>query len=143
MRQYISIIVACLALVVCAQDNGRSKWATDMLETKHKMLIEQVAITAAQQEQFMPLYEAMEKEIYQTNREARAQAAALSKKKNATDAEYEQVATALSNVKVKEGEIEAKYFAKFTKILSKKQLFLLKQAEANFTRSLLQQRRNK
>ncbi len=134
-------MLAMVAITATAQD--RNKWAKDMLETKHKMLIEQVGLDKAQQEEFMPLYEAMEKEIYQTNREARTLAATVSKKANATDAEYLQAAEAMSKAKVREGEIEATYFVKFTKILSKKQLFLLKQAEANFTRTLLQKRNNK
>lgn len=130
-----------LALTMSAQGN---KWAQEMLEAKHKMLIEQVELTEAQQKQFMPVYEEMEREIYQTNKAARSLAATVAKKGNAaTEADYQQAAEALSNAKVKEGEIEAKYFAKFTKILSKKQLFLLKQAENNFTRSMLQQRRTK
>ena len=141
MKKFIIIMLAIVAITATAQD--RNKWAKEMLETKHKMLIEQVGLDKAQQEEFMPLYEAMEKEIYQTNREARTLAATVSKKANATDAEYLQAAEAMSKAKVREGEIEAAYFAKFTKILSKKQLFLLKQAEANFTRTLLQKRNNK
>ena len=54
-----------------------------------------------------------------------------------------QAAEALSNAKVREGEIEAKYFAKFTKILSKRQLFLLKKAENDFARNMLQGRKKK
>lgn len=141
MKHCLLILLATVALVATAQGN---KWAQEMLEAKHKMLIEQVELTDAQQKAFMPVYEEMEKEIYQTNRGARQLAATVAKKGNAaTEAEYQQAAEALSNAKVKEGEIEAKYFAKFTKILSKKQLFLLKQAENNFTRSMLQKRPNK
>ena len=136
MKKYVFLLLALVALTATAQD--RNKWAKEMLENKHKMLIEQVGLTQAQQEQFMPVYEEMEKEIYQTNRTARTLAASVAKKTNATDAEYQQAAEALSSAKVKEGEIEAKYFAKFSKMLSKKQLFLLKQAENNFTRTMLQ-----
>ena len=91
----------------------------------------------------MPLYEAMEKEIFQTNRDARSLARNVEKKKNPSDADYMQAAEALSNAKVREGEIEAKYFAKFTKILSKRQLFLLKKAENDFARNMLQGRKKK
>jgi hypothetical protein len=42
---------------------------------------------------------------------------------------------------MREGEIEAKYFEKFSKIRSKKQLFLLKQAEGKFTREMLKKRK--
>ena len=43
----------------------------------------------------------------------------------------------MANVKAKEGEIENKYFEKYAKILTKKQLFLLKQAEVKFTRQMV------
>ncbi|MBQ4368080.1 MAG: hypothetical protein II786_08355 [Muribaculaceae bacterium] len=133
----LSVIALTAVIGAAAQNNGKSKWASEMLEAKHRMIIEEVQLTMTQQEQFMPLYEAMEKEIYQTNVEARNLATNIAKKSNPTDSEYLQAATALSNAKVKEGEIEAKYFKEFTKMLTKKQMFQLKQAEAKFTRSML------
>jgi len=142
MKRYLLALLVMVSLVASAQ--GNKKWAQEMLDAKHKMLIEQVELTDAQQKSFMPVYEEMEKEIYQTNRSARQLAASVAKKgAQATEAEYQQAAEALSNAKVHEGEIEAKYFAKFAKMLSKKQLFLLKQAENNFTRTMLQKRPNK
>ena len=141
MKKSIAFILIILAtLTANAQD--RSKWVNEMLEAKHKMLIEEVGLTPTQQEQFMPLYEAMEKEIYTTNRDARTLAASVEKKKAPTDSEYKQAAEALSRVKVREGEIEAKYFEKFSKILSKRQLFLLKQTENKFTRNMLRGRKH-
>ena len=54
-----------------------------------------------------------------------------------SDTEYEAAATAMAKVRQEEGEIEMEYFAKFEKILTKKQLFLLKRAENKFTQSIL------
>ena len=82
-------------------------------------------------------FDTYEKEIYKTNRDARTLAANVEKKKSASDSEYFQAAEALSRAKIREGEIEAKYFPKFAKILSKKQMFLLKQAEVKFTRTMI------
>ena len=132
-------MIAVVATTAAAQD--RSKWTNEMLEAKHNMIAEQVGLTPSQKERFMPLYEAMEKEIYQTNRDARALAGNVGKKANPTDAEYLQAAEAMSNAKVREGEIEKKYFEKFSAILSNRQLFLLKQTEANFTREMLRGRK--
>lgn len=141
MKKSIAFILIIVAtLTANAQD--RSKWVNEMLEAKHQMLIEEVGLTPTQQEQFMPLYEAMEKEIYTTNRDARTLAASVEKKKAPSDSEYKQAAEALSRVKVREGEIEAKYFEKFSKILSKRQLFLLKQTENKFTRNMLRGRKH-
>lgn len=145
MKRFVSILIVLLALTatVSAQGNNRSKFSSDMYQAKHEMIIREVGLTQTQQKQFMPLYEQMEREIYQVNRNARALAAEVERKKNPTDRDYEAAASALSNTRVQEGEIEAKYFEKFSKILSKKQLFLLKQAEAKFTREMLSKKKGK
>ena len=145
MKRLVSILIALLVFAgaVTAQNKGRSKFATDMYQAKHEMIIEELGLTPTQQKQFMPLYEQMEREIYQVNRNARALAAEVEKKKNPSDRDYEAAASALSNTRVQEGDIEAKYFEKFSKILSKKQLFQLKQAERKFTQEMLSKKRKK
>lgn len=142
MKKFVSILILVLAITTTATaQNSRTKFQTDMYQAKHEMIIEEVGLTMTQQKQFMPLYEQMEREIYEVNRNARALANEVEKKKNPSDRDYEAAASALSNTRMREGEIEAKYFDKFSKILSKKQLFLLKQAEAKFTREMLKKRK--
>ena len=144
MKKIISILVLVLAITASASaQNGRTKFASDMYQAKHEMIIQELGLTQTQQKQFMPLYEQMEREVYEVNRNARALASEVEKKKNPTDRDYEAAASALSNTRMREGEIEAKYFEKFSKILSKKQLFQLKQAEAKFTRQMLAKKKNK
>jgi Spy/CpxP family protein refolding chaperone len=144
MKKVLSIIILTLAIVASASaQNGRTKFATDMYQAKHEMIIEQLGLTQTQQKQFMPLYEQMEREIYQVNRNARALASEVEKKSNPSDRDYEAAASALSNTRMREGEIEAKYFDKFSKILSKKQLFQLKQAEVKFTREMLSKKKGR
>ena len=143
MKKWITILIAALVMTsaATAQSNGRTKFAADMYQAKHELIIQELGLTPTQQKQFMPLYEQMEREIYQVNRNARALAAEVEKKKNPSDRDYEIAASALSNTRVQEGEIEAKYYEKFTKILTKKQLFQLKQAEGKFTREMLSKKR--
>jgi Spy/CpxP family protein refolding chaperone len=136
------LFALAITLVSSAQ-NSRTKFASDMYQAKHEMIIEELGLTPTQQKQFMPLYEQMEREIYQVNRNARALANEVEKKKNPSDRDYEAAASALSNTRIQEGDIEAKYFEKFSKILTKKQLFQLKQAEGKFTREMLSKKRNK
>ena len=139
----ISILVLSIAATAMAQQNGRTKFASDMYQAKHEMIIQELGLTMTQQKQFMPLYEQMEREIYQVNRNARALAREVEKKKNPSDRDYEAAASALSRTRIQEGEIEAKYFEKFSKILSKKQLFQLKQAEVKFTREMISKKKGK
>lgn len=144
MKKIVSILLFALAItLVSSAQNSRTKFASDMYQAKHEMIIEELGLTPTQQKQFMPLYEQMEREIYQVNRNARALANEVEKKKNPSDRDYEAAASALSNTRIQEGDIEAKYFEKFSKILTKKQLFQLKQAEGKFTREMLSKKRNK
>ena len=144
MKRFVSILILVLAVAstVTAQNN-RTKFSTDMYQAKHDMIIRECGLTMTQQKQFMPLYEQMEREIYQVNRNARALASEVENKKNPSDRDYEAAASALSSTRMREGEIEAKYFEKFSKILSKKQLFQLKQAEVKFTREMLGKKKKK
>ena len=137
------MILALAITSAATAQNGRTKFATDMYQAKHEMIIEELGLTMTQQKQFMPLYEQMEREIYQVNRNARALASEVEKKRNPSDRDYEAAASALSNTRMREGEIEARYFDKFAKILSKKQLFQLKQAEVKFTREMISKKRKK
>lgn len=142
MKKVLAIVIMVLAITAAtAQNNGRTKFATDMYQAKHEMIIEELGLTPTQQKQFMPLYEQMEREIYQVNRTARALASEVEKKKNPSDKDYEAAASALSRTRMQEGEIEAKYFDKFSKILSKKQLFQLKQTELKFTREMIKKKK--
>lgn len=141
MKRIVSILILTIIIAATAQAQSRNKFAADMYQAKHEMIIEELGLTQTQQKQFMPLYEQMEKEIYQVNRNARALANEVEKKTNPSDRDYEAAASALSNTRMREGEIEAKYFEKFSKILSKKQLFQLKQAEVKFTREMISKKK--
>jgi Spy/CpxP family protein refolding chaperone len=145
MKRLLTILIATLVIAsaMTAQNKSRSKFATDMYQAKHEMIIEELGLTQSQQKQFMPLYEQMEREVYQVNRNARALANEVEKKKNPSDRDYEAAASALSSTRMREGEIEAKYFEKFSKILTKKQLFQLKQAEVKFTREMISKKKKR
>lgn len=138
----LAALLMCCTAVATAKDktstgNGnRSQWTQEMLDYKHDFIAEQTEMTQAQRDKFMPLYEAMEKEVFAAHRTAREQAKKVSSSK-ATEQDYATAARAMSQVKVKEGEIEGRYFEKFSKILSKKQMFQLKQAEMKFSRQML------
>lgn len=145
MKRIVATLILVLAVTTAAmaQSNSRTKFQTDMYQAKHEMIIQELGLTMTQQKQFMPLYEQMEREIYEVNRNARALASEVEKKRNPSDRDYEAAASALSRTRIQEGEIEAKYFEKFSKVLSKKQLFQLKQAELKFTREMLSKKRGK
>ena len=69
MKRIVSILILTIALssVVMAQNN-RTKFATDMYQAKHEMILQALGLTMTQQKQFMPLYEQMERERWRKRR---------------------------------------------------------------------------
>ena len=117
---------------------AREKWIKEVRTYKHDLLVEETGMSASQKSEFLPLYSAMEQEIYQVNYDARALESKISaSSEDVSELEYEKAAEALAEVKSKEAQIEMEYFHKFEKILSKKQMFLLKRAENRFARNML------
>lgn len=109
----------------------------EIRKTKLEYFAKELKLSDDQQKKFNPLYEEMETAIYKSNNEAEELMKKTAADKNATDTEYEAAALAASKAKQKEGEIKTQYFNKFADILSKKQLFQLKQAEEKFKQYLL------
>ena len=111
-----------------------------MRDYKMSFLVKETEMTDEQKEKFAPLYTEMETLIYKTNREARVIEQQVTKAGNNVDEKkYEEAAKAMSQVKEKLANIENKYFSEFSKILSKKQMFLLKRAENRFSIEMLNQ----
>lgn len=136
---YIALMMVMLSTSLCMAQasDKKSRWTKDMLEYKHDYIVKETNMTQAQRDKFMPQYEAMEKEIFALHRQNRELARKLSSGQKISDQDYAKAARAMAEVKAKEGEIELRYLDNFATILSKKQLFLLKQAEAKFTRQMV------
>lgn len=140
----LSFFALMPAMLVAQSPKQQNAWLKEVLDYKHKFLVEEMGLTKAQEEQFMPLYIEMEQEIMQANKEAREFEAKVSNsKENVSELEYRKAAEALSEVKTQEAQIEATYFQKFSKFLSKKQLFLLKRAETKFSRNMISHSKRK
>ncbi len=144
---FLIILFSVISIFQCqtaqANNNGKpqqtdNKWLTEVRNYKHSFLIKELDMTDEQSKEFIPIYTEMENKIYQANREARKLEQEISATSlHVSDEEYERVATILSQVKTKEAEIEQEYFQRYSKILTKKQLFLLKRAENRFAIDML------
>lgn len=143
LKVFFAIIVLSSSCIIKAENQEKvpqqeNKWMNEVRNFKHSFLIKETEMTEEQSNNFIPLYSEMEDKIYQANREARKleQEITLSQKE-ISEENYLNAATVLSQVKEKEAEIEKHYFAIFSNILSKKQLFMLKRAENRFAFEML------
>lgn len=148
-RNIFTLIIALIILPLASafaqenadsvsNDGNRRKWLNDVKDYKYQMLEREAQMTPKQAEMFFPLYQEMENKVFMVNLEARQREMQVSDNfDDATDEDFKQAAQALSDVKVLEAEIEKEYYPQFAKILSNKQLFLLKRAETHFASDLL------
>lgn len=142
----VLIIAICSALSSHSQcqpsKQDRNAWMKEMRQVKNDYISRKLNLTAEQKNRFLPLYNKMEREVNKCVEEAQHMAHLVKEKRdNATDLEYEKAAEALFECKAKEGEIELKYYREFKKILTPKQLFILKRAEREFTKTLMREHR--
>lgn len=147
LKSLILVLIFCQADLAIADTTEKvpqqgNRWMEEIKNFKHSFLIKETEMTDEQSKEFLPLYKEMEDKIYQANKEARTFEQELSTtSRDITDNDYERAAIGLSQVKTKEAEIENQYFEKFSAILSKKQLFLLKRAENRFAIEMLNHNR--
>jgi len=141
-----AIIVLLTVPAIWAQPDGiqqdRKRWFREMTQYKHEFLAKELSLTKEQEEKFFPMYDKMESETRELNRQARSMEKTVQDKGDkATDLEYEKAAEALQELKGKEGAVETRYFNDFKTVLTKKQLFQLKQAERKFTHMIMNHHR--
>lgn len=118
--------------------SDKEKWFKEAREMKHQFLAKELQLTKEQQKPFFDLYDRMEDESVKVQRETRQMERNVNKLgADATDLDYERASDALFDVKQKEASIELRFKEEFKKILTPRQLFLLKGAERKFTKELM------
>lgn len=130
-------MLGCSYMQLSAQrqmtDDDRRAWSQRMRDLKHNFLIKELGLTREQQNEFFPLYDSMEDELNAMTAQIREFESKISSgDKSVSDLEYSSAAKTLFEQKGKEYELELTYFEKFEKILTPRQLFLLKGAERDF-----------
>ena len=137
----LSVVSAASLLQAQTTNSQRARWMGNIRQQKIEYIVKELKLNEEQADKFTRLYTEMESEIYKLNCEAEDLLNKIALDDKATDAEYEAAALASTRVKQKEGEIELEYFHKFSRFLTKKQLFQMKLAEEKFTQYLLRHRR--
>lgn len=117
------------------------QWMEQMKNYKHDFLARELNLTADQKEEFFRLYDKREDEKWKLGREVRKMERDIMKKGDeATDLELEKASDAAVELAGRQNEIDRRYHAEFKKILSKRQLFKLAEAERKFQKSLMDHR---
>lgn len=146
MKRFTLILLLALfvATVANAQspapaDKDVSQWIKDVREYKHSFLAKELGLSREQQNKFFKVYDAMDDEIAQLNSDTRRMEKRISdmKGEDVSDLEYDAATDALFNLKAKEAEIELEYLPQLREVLTRQQLFNLKNAERKLTMTLM------
>lgn len=138
----LSLLITILTLTAQPSERQREDWRKEMQTFKNEFIAKQLGLTDEQKAKFTPVYNEMDAEIWQVQRDThRLERKTCDKSANISDLEYEKAAEAVYELKGRENAIEMKYFAKFKEILTPKQLFNLKEAERAFSRELIKHQR--
>lgn len=135
------LLLAVLAPAVAQKHQGRSKheMRKEMKDFHMKFLAQEIDLKEDQQKPFFDTYSQMMEERRKIFDETRNLEKRLRDGK-ATEEEYETVTAALTNAKERDAAIEKKYDEKFSKILTPKQLYKLKEAEEKWRAKMQEMR---
>lgn len=114
----------------------QQKWREQLREYKHKYLVQDLNLSAEQQDKFFPLYDEMTDRLETLNNEAREIQQKIKGDAKLSDVALDAYSRRLFEQKQLESEIELEYYDKFKTILTSKQLARLKLTEMDIIRNL-------
>lgn len=118
-----------------ADNNGRRNSETmrrEMREYKKQYLAQEMGLDDGQKEKFNALYDKMSDERLKLFRATRQMENRVRNASNVSDADYKKAVKALSDMKQKDAQIEKHYDSQFSKFLTARQIFKMKEAEGKF-----------
>lgn len=138
-RALIWIVVLAFAPLVWATGGCDQRLSKDEFRARQQAYItEKAGLTAAEAEDFFPLYFELQDRKHQLNDEA-WKLMREGKKEGVTEARYDEIMESVYDARIAADRLEKSYYGKFKKILSSKKIYLVQQAEMRFHRELLRQ----
>lgn len=138
-RALIWIVVLAFAPLVWATGGCDQRLSKEEFRARQQAYItEKAGLTAAEAEDFFPLYFELQDRKHQLNDEA-WKLMREGKKEGVTEARYDEIMESVYDARIAADRLEKSYYGKFKKILSNKKIYLVQQAEMRFHRELLRQ----
>ena len=138
-RVLIWIVVLAFAPLVWAAGGCDQRLSKEEFRARQQAYItEKAGLTAAEAEDFFPLYFELQDRKHQLNDEA-WKLMREGKKEGVTEARYDEIMESVYDARIAADRLEKSYYGKFKKILSSKKIYLVQQAEMRFHRELLRQ----
>jgi hypothetical protein len=125
------------------QKNFKNRFE-EFYNMKREYLVKEVGMTKDEEEKFFPIYDELQKKKFEEQMNLRKKMKEVDHNKTGVSQQvYMDVADAMSNIKLKEAQLESEYFKKFKNILSPEKLFKFQHAEMRFNMEILKKKENK
>lgn len=125
------------------EKKSKEEMRREIQEFKIKYLAQEMELTDEQKEKFEPLYGRMCTERWQLFQTARQMERKVKKNAQATEADYQAAAKAMTEAREKDAELMKNFDAQFSKFLSSKQMFKMKEAEQDFDKRMRKMRHDR
>jgi len=124
---------------VCAQgqQGNRQILGNDFWERRNKFISAEVGLTTEEANKFMPLENEFKQKIFEVGRECRSVTRESQNRQKMTDADYLKLIDCYLDSRIKEAQLEKEYFEKFKKIISPEKIHKYHEADARFSRELI------
>ena len=140
MKCKLLILLLSILFVIPAfaqnKDADHEAKKKEMLEFKLKFLGDEMGLNESQKKQFGEIYTQMQKERRAIHKKIKSADKLIKNNKNATEADYEKATKEIANAKSKMEQVEKKYYNIFSKFLTKKQIYLMQEAENKFNETM-------
>lgn len=151
MRKTILLLAALVALLLpfaaSAQEKGdkknRDEMRREMEDFKMRFLAQEMELKGDIVGKFQGVFKEQSEEmhrLFQAKRQAEKKLKAIDKP---TDKDYEDYQKAISSIKEREAEMEARFDKKYAEFLSAKQIYKMHEAEGKFREKMHQLRARK
>lgn len=135
MKNFLLLFFSCILFIPATLAQGqkdRAKMREDLQNFKIDFLAKEMDLSEKEKSEFIPIYKEYDSERRKVGAEAWKFEHELSKKKDASDADYKKLSELQQSARSKDGEIVRKYDEKFASFLSAKQIYNMHKGEAKF-----------
>ncbi|MCL1934091.1 MAG: hypothetical protein FWF53_09820 [Candidatus Azobacteroides sp.] len=126
------------------RDDKRKAEFEEFKEKRVAFITQATDLDAEEAKVFWPLYNELQEKKFELNKQLRKTLFEFSEnKKNHTESDYKEIVDLYTQSRIKEAQLDEEYIAKFAKVISYEKIYLYQQAELQFARQMLDQRRER
>jgi len=140
-------LISSNVLLFAQRDDRKRAEFEEFKEKRVAFISKAMDLNADEAKAFWPLYNELQEKKFELNQQMRKalfefRGSERDRKKH-TEAEYKEFVNLYAQFRMKEAKLDEEYITKFAKVISYEKIFQYQQAEQQFARQMLNQRRER